>query len=48
MEVFAIEKASGYFVMIPFIGHDAESVIVISQTWPEFLHRLLTDDIYNW
>lgn len=39
-EAFAIEKATGNFVQIPFIGHDDETATVVGRTWPEFLAYL--------
>lgn len=39
-EAFAIEKATGHFVEIPFIGHDEETPIVLGLTWPKFLEHL--------
>ena len=39
-EVFAIEKTTGNFVQLPFIGHDEETATVVGRTWPEFLEYL--------
>lgn len=41
-EAFAIEKATGYFVQTPFIGHDEETPIILGITWTEFLAHLHT------
>jgi len=46
-EAFAIEKATGNFVVIPFIGHDEETDIVIGRTWDEFLQRLQADNLFD-
>ncbi|RZK28215.1 MAG: hypothetical protein EOO57_21420 [Hymenobacter sp.] len=42
-EAFAIEKATGRFVETPFIGHDAETPIILGLTWSEFLDYLQTE-----
>jgi len=42
-EAFAIEKATGNFVQLPFIGHDEETTTVVGRTWPEFLTYLQTE-----
>jgi hypothetical protein len=42
-EAFAIEKATGRFVQTPFIGHDAETPVILGFTWPEFLDYLQTE-----
>ena len=41
-EAFAIEKATGHFVQTPFIGHDAETPIILGLTWSELLEHLQT------
>ena len=46
-EVFAIQKATGYFIRTMFVGHDEESVIVMGRTWAEMFQRLLTDNLYD-
>ena len=35
-EALAIEKATSNFVVVPFIGHDEETAIVMGRTWDEF------------
>lgn len=42
-EAFAIEKVTGHFVGIPFIGHDEETPIILGITWSEFLKYLQTE-----
>jgi hypothetical protein len=42
-EAFVIEKATGNFIMTPYIGHDDETPIVVGRTWPEFLDYLQTE-----
>jgi len=42
-EAFAIEKATGNFVQLPFIGHDEETATVVGRTWPEFLKYLKSE-----
>ncbi|MGI4832267.1 MAG: hypothetical protein ACRYFK_02285 [Janthinobacterium lividum] len=42
-EAFAIEKATGNFIQLPFVGHDEETVMIIGRTWPEFLEYLETE-----
>lgn len=42
-EAFAIEKATGNFVQLPFIGPDEDAVAVVGRTWPEFLEYLKTE-----
>ncbi|MFD2720211.1 hypothetical protein ACFST9_15915 [Hymenobacter monticola] len=42
-EAFAIEKATGNFIITSFIGHDEETPIVVGRTWPEFLEYLETE-----
>lgn len=42
-EAFAIEKATGRFVEMPFIGHDEETPVILGLTWPEFLDYLQTE-----
>lgn len=46
-EALAIEKATGNFVAVPFIGHDEETTIVIGRTWDEFLQRLQADSLFD-
>ncbi|MEJ7661346.1 MAG: hypothetical protein WKG07_17960 [Hymenobacter sp.] len=36
-EAFAIGKASGNFVLTPYIGHDEETPVIVGRTWTEFL-----------
>ena len=42
-EAFAIEKATGRFVLTPFIGHDADTPAILGFTWAEFLDYLQTE-----
>jgi cell wall assembly regulator SMI1 len=42
-EAFAIEKATGNFVQLPFIGSDEETATIIGRTWSEFLDYLQTE-----
>ena len=42
-EAFAIQKATGNFVQMPFIGHDEETPAILGRTWPEFLEYLQTE-----
>jgi hypothetical protein len=42
-EAFAIEKATGNFVQLPFIGHEEETATIIGRTWSEFLDYLQTE-----
>jgi hypothetical protein len=42
-EAFAIEKVTGNFVQLPFIGHDEDTATVVGRTWPEFLAYLKTE-----
>ena len=42
-EAFAIEKTTGHFVEMPFIGHDEEMPIILGLTWSEFLDYLQTE-----
>ena len=42
-EAFAIDKATGNFVMTPFIGHDEETPVVVGRTWQEFLDYLQSE-----
>jgi len=42
-EAFAIEKTTGNFIQLPFIGHDEETATVVGRTWPEFLEYLRTE-----
>ena len=46
-EALAIEKATGYFVITPFIGHDEETPITVGQTWPEFWQRLPVGNLFG-
>jgi hypothetical protein len=43
-EAYAIEKATGRFIITPFIGHDEETSILVGQTWPEFFKYLRDND----
>jgi hypothetical protein len=42
-EAFAIEKVTGIFFQLPFIGHEEETATIIGRTWSEFLDYLLTE-----
>jgi hypothetical protein len=42
-ETFAIEKITGSFVQLPFIGDDEESTTIVGRTWSEFLEYLKTE-----
>ncbi|WP_223649854.1 hypothetical protein [Hymenobacter psoromatis] len=42
-EAFAIGKASGNFVLTPYIGHDEETPIIVGRTWTEFLDYLQSE-----
>lgn len=46
-EALAIEKATGYFVITPFIGHDDETSVTIGQTWLEFWQRLQAGNLFG-
>ncbi|MFD1873166.1 hypothetical protein [Hymenobacter bucti] len=46
-EALAIEKDTGNFVAVPFIGHDEETAVVIGRTWDDFLQRLQTDNLFD-
>ncbi len=46
-ESFAIEKVTGFFVVTPFIGHDAEATVVLGQSWDEFLQRLQVGNLFD-
>ncbi|NML64636.1 hypothetical protein HHL22_05400 [Hymenobacter sp. RP-2-7] len=46
-EALAIEKATGYFVVTPFIGHDEETPVIIGQTWPAFWQRLQAGNLFG-
>jgi hypothetical protein len=44
-EALAIEKATGYFVQTPFIGHDEETPIILGIRWSEFLEYLQSGNL---
>lgn len=46
-EALAIEKATGNFVAVPFIGHDEGTAIIIGRTWDEFLQRLQAENLFD-
>lgn len=46
-EALAIEKATGYFVATPFIGHDEETPIILGRTWAEFTNRLKAGTLFD-
>lgn len=41
-EAFAVEKATGKFVQLPFNGLAEEAPVILGLTWPEFLDYLRT------
>ena len=46
-EALAIEKATGYFVITPFIGHEEDTPVIIGRTWTEALERIRTGDFFD-